>query len=408
MNNKKKYSISGSTRLGTDFSNNSPKQITLLDSSFKIIRRAWTHNNTFEMLDLDSGFYDLRLNLSTGEEESIIVDLRNGSWDDIIFDLNPLNREITLAEDSSNFWPLEVHSRVKGVSYNTKIGREKGAGIIKLRILTLIEGKWRSSDLQTISYSSIYQRNFNFSFETTYGISILVLESDLFDSKLICAPQNAKLKLDLKPQITTRDPSMHPIATNLYSDNWNAEALLTLMSNGAMNEAKSFVNADLAEDLLQSKIENPWAAAIGGYYLLKVKDLERLHNWANNLANWFQGLPDGPIIHAWQMIGQGVKSPIAQKKIRSRLLEAQRRGIPLFTEGLRLLIDGLNQLSTIYKGEDAEVEKALDDIRDYSEKVDWSNKNTTINKLGMTLNGWDLPKELNGTIVNNNFKLAKF
>ena len=50
-----------------------------------------------------------------------------------------------------------------------------------------------------------------------------------------------------------------------------------------------------AEALLQGKVANPVGAALGGYALLRLNELDRLHDWPDNLAAWFAWLPDGAV-----------------------------------------------------------------------------------------------------------------
>lgn len=93
-----------------------------------------------------------------------------------------------------------------------------------------------------------------------------------------------------------------------------------------------------AEAMLFQKISNPIEAALGGYVLLRLGDLEHLHDWPTNLCNWFTGLADGAIIAA----------ELAAKKNRHTealdlFLEAGRRGLPLFKEGLSVLVSRLRE-----------------------------------------------------------------
>jgi hypothetical protein len=134
-----------------------------------------------------------------------------------------------------------------------------------------------------------------------------------------------------------------------------------------------------AEGMLFYKVTNPYAAAAGGYILLRTADWQRLHEWPRNLADWFEWLPDGAVIRAWQLLRQR-PSAKSRDEARAYLLKAAGRGVPVFAEGLRLLVDGL----TLYRnqarqtgGADAEVESALDRMRAYAQAVDWESLFTT-------------------------------
>ena len=82
--------------------------------------------------------------------------------------------------------------------------------------------------------------------------------------------------------------------------NQTAQAILGYLTSGSIRAARQV--AESAEEILYAKVTDPVAAAIGGYYLLRVHDLPRLHNWPLNLNQWMPWLPDGAIIRAWQLI----------------------------------------------------------------------------------------------------------
>ena len=146
-----------------------------------------------------------------------------------------------------------------------------------------------------------------------------------------------------------------------------AEAMLGYLSIGAFDAARR------AERLLQRKRDNPVGAAIGGYYLLRAGDTRRL-DWTSNLANWFPWLPDGAVIHAWLLLRQHEPD---QDVARERLLEAARRGIPIYTQGLRLLYDGLSVYYSRGMDTDSEVREALGRVGSYAAAADWEAQTTT-------------------------------
>ena len=90
--------------------------------------------------------------------------------------------------------------------------------------------------------------------------------------------------------------------------------------------------APSAEDLLMGKQRNPIGATIGGYALLKLNELERIHDWADNLSRWFEWLPDGAVIAAATAGRRG-----EDDHAHELALTAVGRGIPLFSEGLSIL-----------------------------------------------------------------------
>jgi hypothetical protein len=105
--------------------------------------------------------------------------------------------------------------------------------------------------------------------------------------------------------------------------------------------------ADEGARMLKEKEGNPYAAAVGAYLLLRLGRYDLMRDWARNLANWFPFLPDGCVIWAWQSIRERKNYDDAAQYF----LKAAERGLPLHTQGLRLLSEGLRGLGP--RGEDA-------------------------------------------------------
>lgn len=166
-----------------------------------------------------------------------------------------------------------------------------------------------------------------------------------------------------------------PLNVIVDGSNPQAEALMGFLRNRDFASARAIGEGvvESAEKLLFNKQEDPASAAIGGYYLLSAGRLDRLHDWTNNLANWFPWLPDGALIHAWHLLRQKQQDV---EQARARLIEAANRGVPLYTRGLRLLFDGLNIFSRRADDMDAEVRSALERISPYAGAADWSTPTT--------------------------------
>jgi hypothetical protein len=149
------------------------------------------------------------------------------------------------------------------------------------------------------------------------------------------------------------------VGVEVTSQNAEAEALLGYMRTGAVAGAEA-----IAERLLQRKLGDPISAAVGGYYLLHIGQLDRLSWWGPNLSDWFPWFPDGAVINGWQHIHSGRKGGRGAEshfdKARQELLTATTRGIPVYTEGLRLLNDGLRLIFAQNKTRDTEIAAALE------------------------------------------------
>jgi len=118
-----------------------------------------------------------------------------------------------------------------------------------------------------------------------------------------------------------------------------ADTIASYLQRGDLYSAEAMAQwIDEAAGLLFDKMEDPYAAAVGAYLLLRLKKFNQMHDWARNLASRFDFLPDGCVIWAWQLIHQQASNA---DEIRKYLLMAVDRGLPVYSEGLRLLTDGL-------------------------------------------------------------------
>ena len=131
-----------------------------------------------------------------------------------------------------------------------------------------------------------------------------------------------------------------PIGVAIDSHNPKAEALLGYLHCGDFGSARAVgrVVTNDAEERLREKRLDPNTAVICGYFSLLASSDEQMHDWLRNLEHWFDFLPDGAVVHAWQALTESTPNfAIA----RERLLVAAQRGLPTYAFGVRLLYDGL-------------------------------------------------------------------
>ena len=151
------------------------------------------------------------------------------------------------------------------------------------------------------------------------------------------------------------------------------ESLRGYIARGNVDLARGLAPNVLAERSLNAKIAAPRIAALGAYFLLRVGDFDRLHDWPDNLSNWQPWLPDGPVISAWQRL----RSPDPDLDVvRRLLLEAESRGMPIYTEGVRLLKDGLELFARDPEA-DWDVEEPHRRVEAYAMAMDWRKSETT-------------------------------
>ena len=108
------------------------------------------------------------------------------------------------------------------------------------------------------------------------------------------------------------------------------------MVMGQFAQAAEAINSPAldAELLLGEKLEDVVAATIGAYALLRLGELERLHDWTENLRNWFPWLPDGAAIRGEHLARLG-----RHGEALACFAELPRRGLPVFTDGLSYSVD---------------------------------------------------------------------
>jgi hypothetical protein len=93
------------------------------------------------------------------------------------------------------------------------------------------------------------------------------------------------------------------------------------------------------EAMLMGKVQDPIGAALGGYALLRLNEIDRLHDWADNLANWFAWLPDGPVL-----AGEAAARRGHDQQAADFFALSLDRGLPIFSEGLSLFVNRMPQL----------------------------------------------------------------
>jgi hypothetical protein len=97
--------------------------------------------------------------------------------------------------------------------------------------------------------------------------------------------------------------------------------------------------AETFEGMLMAKMRDPVGAALGGYALLRLNELDRMHDWPFNLAEIFDWLPDGAVIAGELAARRGDDVRAAEWFGR-----AAARGLPLFSDGLSVLANRVPQL----------------------------------------------------------------
>jgi hypothetical protein len=89
--------------------------------------------------------------------------------------------------------------------------------------------------------------------------------------------------------------------------------------------------------LLYSKGMSPLAATVAGLILLRAGELERMHHWPRNLANWFDDRSDGAVIWAELRLRTGAGDTAAVEEAARYARMAAERGLPATSEAVGYL-----------------------------------------------------------------------
>ncbi len=159
--------------------------------------------------------------------------------------------------------------------------------------------------------------------------------------------------------------------------------LLGYLGRGDLRSAATIFPA--ARSYLAGKLNNPFAAAAGAYVLMQTledagKRRSDWSSWISNLMTLFEHIPDGAVLEGWMRLkGRGDDTQL--EAARKCLLAAFARGIPYYTLGMRLLVDGLtlfaNDAAEAGRRDD-EVGSALEIARWFSMRADMKQPFTTL------------------------------
>ena len=171
-----------------------------------------------------------------------------------------------------------------------------------------------------------------------------------------------------------------------------ADLLLDYLAQGFLNEASTALRSETlenkqllrqaadaspAEQLFQARESDPVAAAVAAYGILRMGELKRLHDWTENLKNWFPWLPDGLAIRAEHLARLGNHA-----EALDLLLQLPERGLPLFRAGLGYVLDRLELYASVRPGsldavKQAQAAELLARLKQFVSYVDFAKPCTT-------------------------------
>jgi hypothetical protein len=155
--------------------------------------------------------------------------------------------------------------------------------------------------------------------------------------------------------------------------------LLGFLSARDFKASSQLLSDDLgnaAIEAMQEKLGNPLAALAGALVAVSTAspDLERRWDpWLRNIANWFPGIPDGPVILGRRLLTLARSADEVAAAKRS-LLEGFSRGVPIFSLAVDWLARGLESLP----GDDAVLAAGRLAARKLANRVDSAQAFTVI------------------------------
>ncbi|MER9687917.1 MULTISPECIES: DNA/RNA non-specific endonuclease [unclassified Mesorhizobium] len=151
-----------------------------------------------------------------------------------------------------------------------------------------------------------------------------------------CLVEISRLAAPLNP---TSDVDV--ISIDVHLDSAAANSLLRYRAMGELRQVETSLGDGqtlTAHHLLSEKFEDPVAAVVGGYTLLRFNKLDRLpDSWTKNLSNRFEWLPDGAVVRGEHLARLG-----RHDEALDAFLLLSGRGLPMFTEGLGYVMDRLD------------------------------------------------------------------
>lgn len=157
-----------------------------------------------------------------------------------------------------------------------------------------------------------------------------------------------------------------------------ADALLSYWFAGDLSSARTMgtLFQQNAVDLFAGKFDNYPAACVAGYYLLWTQQDESVPEWwYRNLAdhNQFSGRSDGAVIYAHYLLRKE-----KYQECLEQLKQAASRGLPLYSQGAKMMLDGLSMYfqDPAWEKEHEAINTLVSTLEPYAKTIHWSRPYT--------------------------------
>jgi len=200
-----------------------------------------------------------------------------------------------------------------------------------------------------------------------------LLQQSRHGAQLICLPtpwMTADGQASVEMLVKTHS-MQDELDFSMTIDDPMVNSALGYINSGAVHLAQRLIDAELARKMLFNKVSYPFTATIGGYILVLGRSTKqyrsnasRWKNWIANLDEWFDWLPDGAVLHTTMCL---LDSQPDLDRARDALQRACARGLPIFTFGLKYMMDGLRYFVGL--GEDW-AEESLQTLQPIANRAD--------------------------------------
>lgn len=330
------------------------------------------YSKTDKAIVLDPGIYIIEAVKPDGDLESKIVDLKTGDFKELELTFIPeknIKREKGILEeafipDAPESKSFDLSPKASSTLNPFKMKRKNTFTTNKLdlmvRILFFDNNDWQVEKelLENVDYSTE-------TIDDVDHIGIDISASEHLQILEVCRPkgESTYMVLPLHNNSNVRtctveiwDDEVDFQLSCYFEYSKRATLMLDYLSSNSFEQVSDIV-AEEAEDMLYSKMIKPIEAVIGGYALLRIGAIERMHHWPRNLYKWFPELADGAIIAGELEARKG-----NDKEAIDLFLEAYHRGLPIFREGLSLLVARLRSY-LLYEKELSINDKKLKELK---------------------------------------------
>lgn len=202
------------------------------------------------------------------------------------------------------------------------------------------------------------------------------------DRFLVSLPQpwtDTRTYQDLPAQVLVRfDPDAEATRIGVAVEDRGFGAIIGMMTSAALPRAVTV--AHQAQHLLLGKMQNPLAAAAGGYILVAGGATDGpWMQWIDNLCDWFPHIPDGAILRGAILL-RFPRDENSADEARKSFLEGFERGLPYYSAGVAWLLDGL----TTFADTDPEIDRKMKLVRQVAQRIDQSQAFTVLKLDGRT------------------------